>query len=182
MKKLYLSIFLFLSCLLISACGFHLSGNEQLPSNLTNVYVDSTMPYSPVALQLTSALESRGINTVDRAEKADFTIEITKDEPSNHLETTGASQETRRYTITYYVKFKLLGPTGNKIFGPTTVTSNNTHYVYSGQVFGNNQEEATLYSSLRQEATQKIIFILSSGDVEDAITDSQNKDSDEANT
>jgi LPS-assembly lipoprotein len=180
MKKTYLSILLLLSCLLLNACGFHLAGKEQLPADFNDIYVESTMPYSPVSLQLVTALQSRGVNTVDSAENATMVIEISKDEPSNHLETTGASQETRRYTITYYVTFKLLKPTGEKIFGPTTVSSSNTHYVYSGQVFGNNQEEATLYSSLRQEATQKIIFILNSSNVQYAITDSQGEDSDEA--
>lgn len=180
MKKTYLSILLLLSCFLLTSCGFHLAGKEQLPADFNDIYVESTMPYSPVALQLVTALQSRGINTVNSPDKASIVIQITKDQPSNHLETTGASQETRRYTISYYVVFKLLKPSGEKIFGPKTVTTSNTHYVYSGQVFGNNQEEATLYNSLRQEATQKIIFILNSSNVQYAITDSQDGDSDEA--
>jgi outer membrane lipopolysaccharide assembly protein LptE/RlpB len=41
--------------------------------------------------------------------------------------------------------------------------------VYSGQVLGNNQEEGTLYQSLRRNVIQKILFKLSSEDAKAAL-------------
>lgn len=163
------SLLLLGACL--SSCGFKLQGtNQPMPSQLQQVYVDSSnAPHSAIGPDLTVALESNKVICVDNPHDAHITLNILQDQKSNHQIGSGASQETRKYELSYSVVFSLLNEAGQTIYGPTTVISTNIHYVYSGQVLGNNQEEGTLYQALRRNVIQKIIFKLSSEDVKAAL-------------
>ena len=130
-----------LSCLL-SACGFKLQGTQTLPSQLQQVYINTAqVPHSAIAPGLTVALENNHVNCVSTADQGDYAINIIQDSQSNHQIGAGTSQETRKYELSYTVVFTLVNRAGVSIYGPSTVTSTTMHYVYSGQVLGNNQEE-----------------------------------------
>lgn len=170
-KTFCLSSVLLLSVCLTS-CGFRLQGtNQPLPPQLQQVYVNSdAAPHSAIGPDLTVALESDKVICVNDPNKALITLNILQDQQASHQVGTGASQETRKYELTYSVVFTLNNETGTVIYGPITVISTNIHYVYSGQVLGNNQEEATLYQSLRRNVIQKILFKLSSSEVKAALS------------
>lgn len=160
---------IFLSSLL-TACGFRLQGTQALPPQLQQVYVNTTqVPHSAIAPDLTVALQNNDVKCTTNADTADYTINIIEDSQTNQQIGTGASQETRKYELIYTVTFSLVNQAGIPIYGPTTVTSTTIHYVYSGQVLGNNQEEATLYQPLRRNVIQKILFKLGSNDVKTAL-------------
>ena len=166
MKKTLLSLFLFTCLSLLSACGFQLTGQQDLGQHLGKVYVESEVTYSPMARQLRSALTQQQVIIVDSADQANTVIDIISENAVNRLETTGVSQETRRYTASYTINSVLQDSAGQQIYGPRSVSSSTTHYVYSGQVFGNNQEKETLYGSLRQDVATKMLFILNSSQIE----------------
>ncbi len=170
LKIVYQSSVLLLSLCLIS-CGFKLQGtNQPMPPQLQQVYVDSSSAaHSAIGPDLTVALESDKVICVNNPNQASFTLNILQDQQASHQVGSGASQETRKYELNYSVVFTLLNQAGVVIYGPTTVISSNVHYVYSGQVLGNSQEEATLYQSLRRNVIQKILFKLSSDDVKAAL-------------
>lgn len=160
-----------MASLCLVSCGFKLQGsNQPLPPQLQQVYVNSdAAPHSAIGPDLTVSLESEKVICVNDPNKALITLNILQDKQTNHQVGTGASQETRKYELSYAVVFTLSNQAGIVIYGPTTVVSTNIHYVYSGQVLGNNQEEATLYQSLRRNVIQKILFKLSSDDVKAAL-------------
>ena len=163
------SILLLSMCL--ASCGFKLQGtNQPMPPQLQQVYINSSAaPHSAIGPDLTVALESDKVVCVNDPNQAHFTLNILQDQQTSHQIGSGASQETRKYELAYAVTFSLLNQAGVPIYGPTTVVSTNIHYVYSGQVLGNNQEEGTLYQSLRRNVIQKILFKLSSDDVKAAL-------------
>jgi len=164
------SCVLFLSFCL-TACGFKLQGtNQTLPPQLQQVYVNTTnAPHSALAPDLTVALESDKVVCVDDPNQALITLNILQEKQSSHQIGTGASQETRKYELTDSVSFNLTNAAGELIYGPATVSSSLVHYVYSGQVLGNNQEEGALYQSLHRNVIQKILFMLASEDAKVAL-------------
>lgn len=172
--KLKKNLVLMAVSLCLCACGFKLQGTQALPPQLQQVYVDTTqVPHSAIAPDLTVALENNKVKCVENPSAANMTIKILQDNKSSHQVGSGTSQETRKYELSYTVVFTLVNEAGVPIYGPTTVVSTSMHYVYSGQVLGNNQEENTLYQSLRRSVIQKILFKLGSNEVETALT--QNK-------
>lgn len=162
---------LLLLSMCLSCCGFRLQGtNQPMPPQLQHVYVNSSSaPHSAIGPDLTVALENDNVVCVNNSNAAHFTLNLLQDQQTSHQIGSGASQETRKYELSYAVTFTLLNEAGVIIYGPTTVISTNIHYVYSGQVLGNNQEEGTLYQSLRHNVIQKILFKLSSDDVKAAL-------------
>ena len=101
------------------------------------------------------------------------TLNILSDQRRSRQIGTGASQETRKYELSTTVTFSLHDKTGKRVYGPTTVSSAMSHYVYSGQVLGNSQEEGTLYQSLQRSVIQQILFKLGSEEVKDALAHAQ---------
>ncbi|MBP9726740.1 MAG: hypothetical protein KBD83_04670 [Gammaproteobacteria bacterium] len=170
-----LRTFRFCSALLLTfcltACGFKLQGTlAPLPPQLQQVYVNSAAaPHSAIAPDLTVALENDKVTCVDDPKQALITLNILQDKQSSRQIGSGASQETRKYELTYSVVFTLSDSTGKRIYGPAAVSSTLIHYVYSGQVLGNNQEEGALYQSLRRNVIQKILFKLASDDSKAAL-------------
>ena len=157
--------------LMLTACGFQLTGNEKLPQPLQDVYINvSETPHSTIAPDLISALQSHQVHCVKNPTLAHILLNITQDAASSQQIGSGASQETRQYQLNYTVTFTLITAAGKVITGPVTVTSSKIHYVYSGQVLGNNEEEETLYRGLRRDVVQKILFSLSSAAVVAALT------------
>ncbi len=158
----------------LTACGFKLQGSlAPLPPQLQQIYVNSSAaPHSAIAPDLTVALENDKVTCVDNPNQALITLNILQDKQSSRQIGSGASQETRKYELTYSVIFSLTDSTGKSIYGPVAVTSTLIHYVYSGQVLGNNQEEGTLYQSLRRNVIQKILFKLSSQEAKTALVKS----------
>lgn len=162
----------FLLSVSLSACGFQLQGAHQtLPPQLQQVYINTSQsPHSAIAPELTVALESDAVKCVDNPSQALITLNILSDKYSSHQIGSGASQETRKYELTSSVTFSLTDEKGKHIYGPVTASSTMIHYVYSGQVLGNNQEEGTLYKGLRRNVIQQILFKLGSQDVKTALT------------
>lgn len=155
----------------LTACGFHLRGTQSiLPLQLQRVYIDtSKVPHSAIAPELTVALKNVSVVCVDNPYQALITLNILEDKRNNRQVGSGASQETRKYELTELVTFELIDHTGKHFYGPVSVSSTLSHYVYSGQVFGNNQEEGTLYQSLRRNVVQQILFKLGSQELQDAL-------------
>lgn len=169
LKIAHISSVLLLS-LGLTACGFKLQGTQTMPPQLQQVYVNTSQaPHSALAPDLTVSLENNHVHCLTNPMQANITINILQDSQTSQQVGTGATQETRKYELTYKVTFTLLNQAGLVIYGPASVSSSNIHYVYSGQVLGNNQEEATLYQSLRRNVIQKMLFKLSSKEVETAL-------------
>ncbi len=168
MWKTYASLLLSFG---LSACGFQLQGTHQtLPPQLQQVYIDSSSaPHSAIAPELTVALKNNSVTCLNNPSQALIILNILADNRSSHQAGSGASQETRKYVLTNIVTFDLTDEKGKLLYGPVSVSSNMTHYVYSGQVLGNNQEQATLYQSLQRNVVQQILFKLGAEDVKDAL-------------
>ena len=81
----------------------------------------------------------------------------------------GTIQETRTYALTYTLRFQLEDKKGKLIYGPASLSSSTTEFVYSGQVLGNNQELPPAYQRLRKETIQKMLLKLSANDVQQAL-------------
>jgi outer membrane lipopolysaccharide assembly protein LptE/RlpB len=159
----------------LSACGFHLQGTHQvLPPQLQQVYINTSyVPHSAIAPELTVALKNDAVVCLNDPQQALITINILSDTSSSRQVGSGASQETRKYDLTSTVSFDLRDKAGKRIYGPVTVSSTLSHYVYSGQVLGNNQEEGNLYQALSRNVIQQILFKLGSEEAKTALLAAQ---------
>jgi LPS-assembly lipoprotein len=152
------------SCVLffLSGCGFHLAGQTPLPPSLDNVYVKYEANNANIGQKLARALKTDKITILTEPAEADYILKILYTNESNALQGAGNIQETRRYLLTSTVAYIISDAKGQSAFGPITVSSNSSLYIYSGQVIGSNQETVSAYRSLDQQNIQKILLTLSS--------------------
>lgn len=155
--------------LLLAACGFKLVGKMDIPDQLNYVYVQSELTHSPFTNELESSLRSAGVILTSSPADAKVIIDIMNEKQSTSLTGNGTTQETRKYRITYAVTFVVEDATGKKIYGPTTVSSSDSLYIYSGQVLGNNNETTNLIQQLQRENIQKVMLKLTSTNAQKAL-------------
>ena len=158
-----------LCSLLLSACGFHLQGKQELAKNFDNVYVLSDTTHSPITSEIILLFKTNNLNVVDSPVQADVIFHINNDKQSAAQIGSNTTQETRIYRMRYAMEFSLESPKYQLLYGPNNIVSTTTHYVYSGQVLGNNQEEEPIFTSLRRDTLQKLLLKLSSKDIENAL-------------
>ena len=72
MKKIIIIII----SLALTACGFHLRSQNQLPEKLHVIYLASSNPYGPFESTFSQTLRSAGVTVVDAADKAPISLNI----------------------------------------------------------------------------------------------------------
>lgn len=168
--------FIISACLLLlSACGFHFQGKQELPAQFDNVYVLSGVTHAPITSEVILLLKTNNITVVDSVSKADVIFHILDDNQSSSQIGSNTTQETRIYRMTYSLNFSLESNKHNTLYGPNKITSSTTNYVYSGQVLGNNQEEEPIFATLRRDTLQKLLLKLSSKNVKTALEQNINE-------
>ncbi|MFT4047014.1 MAG: LPS assembly lipoprotein LptE [Solimonas sp.] len=99
--------------LTLSACGFHLAGQEPLSTDLKKVYVNTVMQYKvsepPVEMQLREILQRRGATVVSQASDEVTTIRLSNLNETREvlsLGTDGKANEFRLVTRVHYEVFR----------------------------------------------------------------------------
>ncbi|MFN3233968.1 MAG: hypothetical protein ACE365_00955 [Gammaproteobacteria bacterium] len=156
-------------CLFLSACGFHLSGDAKLPTQMQKTAITSKIKYSPLTRELAQSIKSTGTQVVDDPSEANTIIQFIAINESNNLATSGTTQETRKYTLTSSATLQVADKKGGVIYGPFTLSESASQYLYAGQVISNSEESVAIYRGLRRELVRKIMFKLSSQELKTAL-------------
>lgn len=167
-----IKLLLFASMLTLTACGFHLRGQINLPNKLHTFYLDSASPYSPLLNEIRKTLSYSNITTVDSADKAPVTLFVNSDNLSYSQSTLGTSTSLRNYTVTYTVNYELRNPSGHMIAGPFSVSSSETITAVSGELLDNSSKLSQAKKSLQQDVITKMMFQISAKDTLAKLTSS----------
>ena len=151
--------------LLLSACGFHLRGSQNLPPQLKQIYIESTQPYAPFEQALRAALQSSNIQVVNAPNKEAFILKITKKSLSTTLISLSLSTQVTQYNLVYAVTYELIDPKGRIIIPTETLSSANTYAVNTNQMLGASNQQDQLTDTLRSNTIFLLLDRLSSNKV-----------------
>lgn len=98
MKRLR-SLYIVLTALLLSSCGFHLRNGNELPPQLHTLYFKAANPYEPVATELRQTLTSLNVRLVSQPSAATYTLMLSKSR-SQHSRA-NLSDTSQASSITY---------------------------------------------------------------------------------
>jgi LPS-assembly lipoprotein len=143
-----------LLCATLTACGFHLRGQEVLPFD--SLYV--TPGSSEFATQLKRAVSS-GSKTkiVDNAKDAQATLSILDAHQERvilSLSTAGRIQELSLY---YYVSFVVADSNGKQYLPPNRIVLRRDLTYNDTDVIAKEQEEQLLYKDMEKDAVQQVL-------------------------
>ena len=153
-----------LLALALTACGFRLRGQAQLPPAMQLTYVKFNRPpdthASGLEQTLTSLLEANGVQLTTDPKKATATLEILNEVSNENLTATSNQGLTRLYNLTYQVTYRVVLPDG-KILLPQTQTSASRDILYpESAVLDKAQGAQIAQHSMEYEAARSILYRL----------------------
>jgi outer membrane lipopolysaccharide assembly protein LptE/RlpB len=145
-----------LSFALLSACGFHPRAQLELPANLGPVAVQTADPYSPLGLELATALDRAGV------------VAAVEGQPSAALRVTAESWRTvplsvdqfarvREYVTRYRVDFEVADSAGTLLVPRQTIELSREYSYDINASAGSPAEQELIQRELRRDMQAAIL-------------------------
>ncbi len=152
------------SCLLLSACGFHLRGQESanLPASLTTLRL-SAPAYAPLTVEMRNVLKGQaGIKVVEDLDASVATLTLAGEQIGSQVQAIDISGKVSDYLLNYSVTFSLTAADG-KVLLPSQVIKLQREYTFDKlNVLAKEREDEFLRREMRRDAVQQILRRLAS--------------------
>jgi len=106
------AILLLLATLLLSACGYRLQGQAELPAAMDMTVIETGDPYSHFVRRLTILLEQNGARVVDQGVSA-ARLEIPLNQVQKEILSIGGTARVREFKVVHRVRYRLVDADGN---------------------------------------------------------------------
>lgn len=163
MTRFYLLFFSLFFSLMLSACGFYLSGYGKSASALPfkSLSLETSQPYSNFTKALQKALETVGVHTT-LATPASARLQILSQNFTRTTTSLGNAGQTTTYLLVYTLSFQLVDHTGNILLMPREIRVTRSFSITSNQLTGDLNTESDLQKNMQQDVIQQIIIRLAS--------------------
>ncbi len=152
-------ISLLLAAALLTACGFHLRGQEGMPFD--TLYLDAANPDTLFIADLRRNLEANQVKLVNSAEQADVVLNIVSEIPEKQILTLGGSGRVNEFQLRYRISLRAYD-LKRRDWIPAEEMTLRRDYVYDDtKILAKEAEEALLYQSMRSDMVQQIVRRLS---------------------
>ena len=148
------ALFLTITCLLVSACGFHLRGSTEIAEplrQLTLVMPDRSR--SSLEPLLRRQLEANGVTVNGRK---GYQLEISSESRSRREASLGANADIDEYELTRKVSFLVKNPQGEVVL-ERKLTIERTYDYDADRETASSVQEAQLYSEMEQQLASQIL-------------------------
>lgn len=156
MQKLKIT---FLASLLVflSACGFHLRGQVDLPVGLRILDLNAQQADNLTQNILRQSLLSNGVTlSVD----APYTLKILNESGDRRVLTVTSNAKASEYELIQNLTFELLDTKGNSVSEAQTITSYRTLQYDASAEIGKAQEETNLRREMKQSNAYNVLLRL----------------------
>ncbi len=159
--RLQLLFFSLFFSLMLSACGFHLSGYAKSTLPFESLSLETNQPYSHFTKALQKALETLGVHTT-LATLASARLQILAQNFTRTTTSLGNAGQTSTYLLVYTLLFQLADRTGNILLMPQQIRVTRSFSITSDQLNGDLNTENELQENMQQDVIQQIIIRLAS--------------------
>jgi LPS-assembly lipoprotein len=156
MQKLKIT---FLASLLVflSACGFHLRGQVDLPVGLRILDLDAQQADTLTQNILRQSLLSNGVTL---SGDAPYTLKILNESGDRRVLTVTSNAKASEYELIQNLTFELLDTKGDAVSDAQTITSYRTLQYDASAEIGKAQEEANLRREMKQSNAYNVLLRL----------------------
>jgi LPS-assembly lipoprotein len=163
-------IFLIASMFLLTACGFHLRGQNELPPQLTTVYLQSNNPYGQLEVVLKTTLEGMNVNIVESPQQAPITLNITNASLTHDNSNVVSSDQASIYNFTNACTFTLINnKTKSQLVSPQNISFTRQLTLQPNEILETSSEVDTLKQEMNRDMISQILNILNSKNVRQAL-------------
>ena len=146
--------------LVLTACGFHLRGQLDLPPALASTYIESNGADSNLIKRLRSSLLGNGVVVTANRSEATAILRILRDSYDRRVLSVGGGRKIREYEIHYAVQFELVELGGDPLVAPQTVELFRDYTYDEDDILGKQGEEASIRKDMIREAGDRILRII----------------------
>lgn len=157
MQKLFLTfMFLFLT-----ACGYHLRGELDLPDNMKTVYIDGAS--DGLRNQFKAAMLNSQVKVVNAKADAGTLIKVSDEETAKRALSLGSSGYANQYGLEYRFTYEVQDGKG-KIIVPSQPVEIRREYFNNQQlILGKDNEEIVIQNEMYQQAVRTMINQIRAG-------------------
>jgi len=151
-----ISILTFLVTLL-SACGFHLRGQVDLPVGLRILNLDAQAAETMTQNLLRQSMLSNGVTL---SQDAPYTLKIISESGNRRVLSVTSNAKASEYELTQNLSFTLFDDEGEALSEELTITSYRTLQYDANAEIGKAQEEANLRREMKQNNAYNVLMRL----------------------
>ncbi len=148
------SILLLGALSLLTACGFHLRGEYNVPFG--SVFLSATGA-SQVAVTLRRELTNSPTKLMPSAKDAEAQLNITNEKRERIILSLSSAGRVREYQLKVYVLYQLVDSKGVVVIPTSEIQLQRIMTYDDSQVIAKQQEEAMLYKDMEQDAANQIL-------------------------
>ena len=155
-------LFLALACtLLLTACGFQLRGDADLPPEMKKTQLVIDDQYSTLARRVKTMLEQNGVRFVG-PDEATAILEIPENQVVTNVLTIGNNARVQEYRITHTVEFMLSDAQGNVILPAQTLRQTREISFDEQAILATSREQEYLQEDLAENLARLLVTRLES--------------------
>ncbi|MEZ5472081.1 MAG: LPS assembly lipoprotein LptE [Marinicella sp.] len=149
------NVLLFIPCLVLTACGYHLKSAVQLDEAYNKTFIQYPVN-TPLYRPLVAALSNQGIQLMESAPDATAKLIIIKDDLKKQVQSIGTNNRVQEYRLEYDLTFTVHF-TDRVAIKEKTLSLSRDYAFDIGQISGAQAEEQVLRQQLYQDMAQMII-------------------------
>lgn len=140
----------------LSACGFHLRGNNELAGSLEAFYLTGEKNYGDTAAEIIRAAEQ---NNIKYDSQAEWTVDILNEDLEQRRMTSTQSVSNDEFLISLTINFNLIHRNTNNdmTYGPINVRRETIFQGNEDQAASKDNERNLLISELRQQVALQVL-------------------------
>lgn len=145
------------AALLLTACGFHLRGEAQLPPGMARIYVESADPYGPLKRNLEKALERSGATIETKAGDGIAEVRLSAVSLGPIVRSVSANARVNEFTMLYHVELQVTDAAG-KVLLPKQVVEQSRIFTFDQtQAIGTGAEQDEIKKEMERDMVQVVL-------------------------
>ena len=142
---------------LLSACGFHLRGEAQLPPGMQRVHVDSVDPFGPLKRNVERALERAGATIESKSGDGIAEITLSAVSLAPIVRSVSANARVNEFTMLYHVELQINDAAG-KVLLPKQVLEQSRVFTFDQtQAIGTGAEQDEIKKEMERDMVQVVL-------------------------
>ena len=150
---------LLLASLLLTACGFHLRGQANMP--FKTLYLDAANPNTPFITELRRSLETNHVQLVNSSEQADVALKIVYEFTDKQILTLGGGGRVSEFRLTYRLSLRAYDLKQQDWIPAEEMELRRDYSFDDTKTLAKESEETLLFQSMRSDMVQQIVRRLS---------------------
>jgi LPS-assembly lipoprotein len=142
---------------LLTACGFHLRGEAQLPPGMARIHVDSADPYGPLKRNLEKALARAGATIEANAGEGIAEIQLTGVSLAPVVRSVAANARVNEFTMLYHLELQITD-SSRKVLLPKQVVEQSRVFTFDQtQAIGTGAEQDEIKKEMERDMVQVVL-------------------------